>query len=97
MNADVLETAAKKARRMADIAKHKPIPLEQLDSYGQAESERTCYAQIDLMKLSCELQNAYSKQITSLWEIIKTLRSEALYWRQKFEEQSELKPIEEKP
>lgn len=86
MDSEALEKMAKEARRRADIAKHKPIPIDQLDSYGDSENSRSCHAQIDLMKLACELQNAYAEELSALWKVIKTLRAEALYWRQKYNE-----------
>jgi hypothetical protein len=84
MTAEDLEAAAKDARRRADIAKHTPLALDELDSFGDDVNQKTCYAQIDLMKLAFELQSAYAAELTALWKIIRTLRAEALYWRQKY-------------
>ncbi len=85
-----LEVMAKEARRRADIAKHKPLSMETLDHYGDDVSRETCHAQINLMQLSCELQNAYAKELSALWSVIRTLRAEALYWRQKFKDLEKL-------
>ena len=83
-----LEAAAKMARRKADIAKHKPLSLEQLDAFGEDACRKSCHAQIDLMQLASGLQNAYAAELRSLWDVIKTLRAEAMYWREKYEEQA---------
>lgn len=84
MTAEALEIAAKEARRRADIAKHVPLSLDILDNYGDEQSRRSCEKQIDLMNLAGQLQNAYAAELQNLWAAIKTLRAEALYWRQKY-------------
>jgi hypothetical protein len=81
MDAEELERAARKARRMADIAKHTPLPVEALDQYGEDIRRQTGHAQIHLMELATELQNAYAAELQALWKVIRVLRSEALYWR----------------
>ena len=88
MEATDLEMAAREARRRADIAKHNPLPLDVLDQYGDEASRQTCLAQPDLMRLALELQNAYCKELSRLWKVISTLRAEALYWRQKYHDES---------
>lgn len=85
-DADELERQAKEARRRADIAKHRPLPIEDLDRYGEDQCRDSSHAQIDLMRLASELQNAYAAELERLWHVIKTLRAEALYWRQRCEQ-----------
>ena len=84
MTPEEYETAAKVARRKADVAKHRP--LEDLDTFGDAQSLRSGDAQIDLMKLAIELQTAYAAELQHLWKVVATLRAEAMYWRQKYDE-----------
>ncbi len=86
MNPDELEKAAKKARRLADIAKHTPIPESELDAFGDDISQRTCAAQVDLMGLACTLQNAYAAEMNALWSTIRRLRCGAMYWRERCRE-----------
>lgn len=86
-----LERKAKEARRMADIAKHVPIPEDELEEYGDEASEKVCHGQIDLMKLACDLQNAYVRELSHQWEVIVKLRGEALYWKQKYEQSQSTK------
>lgn len=90
MTPEALEAAAKDARRRADIAKHKPLSLESLDKYGDEISRETSFASVSLMQLALDLQNAYGKELQKLWATIKTLRDEALYWRQKCQELEKL-------
>lgn len=83
MDASALEAIAKEARRKADIAKHKPLSLETLDAYGDEQNRSICESQVDLFKLALQVQNAYVTELSSLWSVIRMLRAEALYWRQK--------------
>lgn len=87
MNADELEAAAKEARRRADVAKHKPMPLEELDYYGETELRVACHKQIDLINLATDLQNAYCDTLQHLKNSIRLLRAEALYWRQMYDDE----------
>lgn len=86
MNAERLEAEAKEARRRADVAKHKPLSLETLDAYGEEEMRHSGKSQINLLELACQLQNAYGTELSTLWSVIRMLRSEALYWRQRCQE-----------
>lgn len=81
-----LEAEAKQARRRADIAKHTPISLDTLDAYGEEEMRLSGRAQINLLNLACELQNAYAREISALWSVVRMLRADAMYWRLRCEE-----------
>ena len=90
MDAVKLEEDAKAARRLADISKHTPLSMDELDKYGQDACKQSGHAQVKLFELGLDLQNAYAKELTPLWNTIKTLRMEALYWRHKFLELEKL-------
>ncbi len=79
--------AAKQARRLADIAKHKPIPLDELDAYGDDCVHTAIKSQVRLFELGLDLQNAYADLLGPMRDAIKRLRNEALYWRERFNEQ----------
>lgn len=81
-----LEKRALEARRMADIAKHVPIPPDQIEMFGDADEKKTFYEfQIPAMQQMLSQHSAYMAEVTSAWKIIRRLRMEALYWRQKFD------------
>lgn len=86
MDTNELEETAVEARRQADIAKHTPLSLEEMDKIGDGEHMLPVVnGQVDLFKLAFECQNSYTTQLRRLWKVIEVLRCEALYWRQKAE------------
>jgi hypothetical protein len=92
VNADELELKAKEARRMADIAKHEPIPPDQLEMFGDKDESVAFYeSQTVCFKMLVDCHTKYMVEIQKAWEVVRRLRIEALYWRQKYEQATEAK------
>jgi multidrug resistance efflux pump len=85
------DSIAKEACRMAEIAKHVPIPDDQLEIYGDDDEKKAYEEQRSKLQKSIDLHSEHFEQTRAAWAIIRELRAEALYWRQKFNEaQAEL-------